>query len=433
MLDQPSKTTFAGFDPSEFEVACPNCGVRYRIATSLIGRRLSCRHCREVWRAAWANESLSIAELGTSSGRAGELPVAGTVRETQVLDTTWVGRRVGRFAVVSLLGRGGMGVVWRAHDDALKRDVALKILGRDSGHWSATALALFRQEARAAAQLQHPHVVTVHEVGEDDGSNYLAMELMHGGTLKEVVDRDGPMSQAELFSLLIGPARALALAHRRGMIHRDVKPGNLMFDDHRHLKLADFGLAYVNDDPASLHLRDRAVGSLGWVAPEVAGGAACTVASDIYSFGLCILFGLTGEPWIKADSRSRLLELHQSPPPLDFDRLPAMPEAARRLIRGCLAVDPAERFATADEIVVWLEQAMNAIRHAPPPAAAPPPPRHHRIRVAYLLTGLICGVLIAGISAALFARQYFDDIRSRMNTSTSRTVAPRDSSRTGGP
>src|SRR5262249_33585042 len=190
--------------------------------------------------------------------------------------------------VTSLLGRGGMGVVWRARDASLKRDVALKILGRGEGGRSEAAVALFLQEARAAAGLQHPHVVTVHEGGLYESQHYIAMELMHGGTLKDVIDREGPMPPRDLFRLLVGPARALAAAHRRGIIHRDVKPGNLMFDNHDHLKLADFGLAHVSDDPTSLHLRDKAVGSLGWVAPEVASGRPGTMASDIYGFGLCI-------------------------------------------------------------------------------------------------------------------------------------------------
>src|SRR5439155_20912164 len=141
------------------------------------------------------------------------------------------------------VGSGGMEVVWRARDDALKRDVALKILGHGDGHRSETSIAMFLQEARAAAQIQHPHVVTVHEIGFDQERHFIAMELMRGGTMTQVATSAGPLPPRELYSLLIGPAKALAVAHRRGIIHRDVKPGNLMFDDHNQLKMADFGLA----------------------------------------------------------------------------------------------------------------------------------------------------------------------------------------------
>lgn len=394
--DQPHFVDVA----SEADVKCPSCAAHYRVAPALLGRKLLCRHCREVWRPADQPHAAGTATTAPASSAtprrlrtATGLPRAGDTDST-IIDTNWAGRRIGRYRVTSLLGRGGMGVVWRAHDDALRRDVALKILGRESVHRTDANIELFKQEARAAAKLQHPHVVGVHEVGHDAGTDFIALELMHGGTLKEFVERNGKLPPRDLFDLLGGPAKALALAHRRGIIHRDVKPGNLMFDDHGHLKLADFGLADVSDDPASLRLKGHAVGSLGWVAPEVAGGNEGSVASDIYSFGLCILFGLTGKQWLRADTRSKLVALHQSPPPLDFGEIPPMGNLAVELLNRCLAADPAARFASMDDLVAALQAAAAEPIAAP---ASPPPRMKKRTRVAYLVAGGVIGALLAAI------------------------------------
>lgn len=342
--------------PTEVEIACPNCAARYRIVAGLVGRRLSCRYCREVWRAepvraaAQPRPKAAPAAPRSSSHRV-SIPRAGDM-DSIVLDTNWAGRRIGRYNVQSLLGRGGMGVVWKANDESLQRAVALKILGRGNGHGvDPVSRDLFLQEARAAAKLQHPHVVGVHELGEDQGFTFIALEYMHEGTLKEAVDKYGAYKPRRLFELMVGPARALALAHRRGIIHRDLKPGNLMFDDHGHLKLTDFGLAHVNDDPASLHLKGRAVGSLGWIAPEVANGNSGSPQTDIYSFGLCVLFALTARTHYKSDTRSALLKLHQAPPPTRDEDLPALSPRARAMLRRCLALSPGERFVTMDELV----------------------------------------------------------------------------------
>lgn len=292
-----------------------------------------------------------------SSGRAvlpADLPTAGG--SSSIVDTSWAGRKLGRYRVLSLLGKGGMGVVWRAHDDSLRRDVALKILTparpsrkkrRDP---ESLNVDLFMQEARAVAKLQHPSVVSIFEVAEDQGTQFVALELMNGGTLKEQVEEDGPIAPRELFAMMIGPARALAAAHQRGIIHRDIKPSNFMFDDHGHLKLGDFGLADVTDEEASARLRGRAVGSLGWIAPETARGQATTGASDIYSMGLVMLHALRGRPWLHADSRTKILALHQDPPAPDFSDIAGLSPAGAELLASCLAVSPEDRPESAEDL-----------------------------------------------------------------------------------
>ncbi|MEE8168924.1 MAG: protein kinase [Phycisphaerae bacterium] len=409
MIESNRPNTNAAHTDSDVVVVCPNCDARYRIASAVIGRRLSCRYCREVWRARpnRAGAPGSSPASGSSSRPDGlGLPRAGE-QDSIVLETNWAGRRMGRDSITSLLGRGGMGVVWKAHDDSLKRDVALKILGHDSGHNTRTSIDLFVQEARAAARLQHPNVVTVLEVGRDGDHEFIAMELMHGGTLKEVVDRDGPIAPKELLSLMLGPLRVLALAHRRGIIHRDVKVGNLMFDDHGHLKLTDFGLAHVNDDPASLHLRDRAVGSMGWIAPEVAAGDSGSPRTDIFSFGLCLVYGLTGVQWIRSNTRSGLLKMHRSPPPLDRTLLPDLTDQQFAMLKKCLAVDPEERFASADDLAAAME---DAIREPPPTPLAEPPRQRKRVKVGYILLGAVLGAIVAGLAGTHYIQAYLERV-----------------------
>jgi predicted Zn finger-like uncharacterized protein len=401
-MTEGRQPTEAAESASQIEIACPHCGAAYRVAANLLGRRFSCHRCNYVWR--WGERDARTTDTDSpTSGSAlgplpdsGELPTAG-VSGSSIIDTSWAGRRLGRYRLQTILGRGGMGVVWRAHDPTLKRDVAIKILSlpvEKEGRRSLPA-QLFLQEARAAAKLNHPGAITVFEIGEDQSHQFIAMELMHQGTLKDRVDRDGPMEPRDLFALMAPPARALAMAHQRGIIHRDIKPGNLMFDDNDRLKLGDFGLSEVADDPTSLRMKGRAVGSLGWVAPETARGEPTTPASDIYAFGLVLLYALTGRQWLHADSRSKFLKLHQTPPEPDLDAIPDLSPDGAALLHRCLARDPAERFLSAEELATFLEYcAEEATSHA----AVVQQVRHSRQKT--IAAGVLAGLVVILLGAA---------------------------------
>lgn len=359
LSDQPSDHR----DVQRVAVVCPHCGHAYRLARQLIGRKLKCKECRAYWRAKEIPpEEISRyrrERVGTGSGQT-DLYTEGTGHNDSssvAIDMSWAGKKIGRYQAKSLLGHGGMGVVWRAHDDSLRRDVALKILTRTraDSEKSGLNLDLFMQEARAVARLQHPAVVAIYEIDEDHGHVFLALELMDGGTLKEHVEHNGPIKPRRLFEWMISPVKALALAHRSNIIHRDIKPSNLMFDDHGHMKLMDFGLADVAGEDVSHRLRGKAVGSLGWIAPETATGKETTTRSDLYSLGLVMYYALTGKPLINGKSRSVVIALHRNPPPPNLDDIQGLTTAGRKLLEKCLAINPDDRFQTASELLNALE------------------------------------------------------------------------------
>lgn len=403
-------------------VACPRCGQGYRIPKRLLGRRLSCRHCREEWRA----KEISTTEFrsgkltgdGSDSGTVvlpSDLSRAGTPSSTGI-DTSWAGRRLGRYDIISVLGHGGMAAVWRAHDESLSRDVAVKVLhSRRSRHGSSGHLDadLFKQEARAIAKLQHPSVVSIFEVGEETGQVFLALELMEGGTLKEHVERYGRIPPRELCARMAGPARALALAHRRGIIHRDIKPSNLMFDDHGHLKLMDFGLADVAHEATSRRMRGKTVGSMGWIAPETAKGQPARAASDIYSFGLALAYGLMGKPWLQAPSRGELMELHRNPPKLNLSGIKGLTASAARIVETCLATEPSDRYLSADRVA----DALQACAEEDPVALS----RTRKSKASVAVVAAVFGGLLVGAAVL----QYFIELVNRESELRQPVVARR--------
>ncbi len=411
---------------------CPQCKQAYKIAHRLLGKRLICRKCQMEWRAQLVESSrLAVTkvrprEQSSDSGRAilpGDMPPragSGSV----AIDTSWMGRQLGRYRVLSVLGQGGMGVVWRGHDDTLRRDVALKILTQARKKKDASGglnVELFMQEARAVAKLQHPSVVSIFEVAEDSGQVFLALELMEGGTLKEYVERQGAIPARSLFEMMIGPAKALSLAHKRGIVHRDVKPGNLMFDDHGHLKLMDFGLADVANEAASEKIRGKAVGSLGWISPETARGQGTTAASDIYALGLVMIYALNGRPWLHADSRSKLISLHQKPPILDLSAIQGLTPLARDILQRCLSVNPADRYASAEDLVDALQR-----------CAADDPEHKLRIRRSSVITAaamLLVGSVL-GLAAALYYFNKLDQEANDMSQPVARKVQQSSNSNT---
>ena len=259
----------------------------------------------------------------------------------------------GRYEVLGCIGAGGMGAVYRAWDLRLQRDVALKFLPPAFAATPDAEAALLR-EARAAASVEHPNVCTVHDATAGDGCPFISMAYYDGETLKARLRR-GPMPLDEALSVAVQLARGLAAAHARGIVHRDVKPGNVMLVANGPVKLFDFGIARLGDAPVT----DPAVtpGTAAYMAPEQALGGPVGAASDLFSLGVVLYEMAAGVHPFRRDTPHAVIRaiLHDEPPPL-CHRKPGAPAALERIVARLLRKDLADRYATAGAVVADLER-----------------------------------------------------------------------------
>ncbi|WP_185923743.1 serine/threonine-protein kinase [Streptomyces sp. WAC05374] len=280
-----------------------------------------------------------------------------------------------RYRLESPIGRGAMGEVWRATDEVLGRPVAMKLLlGDDS---DAQTAARFRLEGQTAARLSHPHVVAVFDFGAWEGRFYLVMELVEGRSLAQELAAGGSLPAPRVAQVAAQTAAGLASAHRQGIVHRDIKPGNLMSDADGTVKLGDFGIARFVDDPAAaLTQAGQIVGTSLYLAPERALGQPAGPASDVYSLG-CVLYQLlTGRPPFHADTATAILYQHIDTVPVPPRRLGAdVPPAFENYLLGMLAKQPEER-PSAQEVADWFASGAWQGRAQSLPDPAPHAGRH---------------------------------------------------------
>jgi serine/threonine protein kinase/tetratricopeptide (TPR) repeat protein len=289
-----------------------------------------------------------------------------------------VGHRIGGYQVQAPLGEGGMGVVYRALDTKLNRPVAIKVLSDDLA--DAAARRRFQREAQTASSLNHPHIVTVHDVGEFDGRQYLVTEFVDGGTLKDWAQAT-KRTWRQIIELLIGVADGLAAAHAAGIVHRDIKPENILVAKNGYAKLADFGLAKLweaTDGQAVTRTLSEGrtrpgmiVGTIAYMSPEQAAGQPVDAHSDIFSFGVVLYELLAGRrPFEGATDLERLQALISRPaPPLAESSLD-VPVGLRNVVEKALEKDPAERYQTARELVVDLRRLTRVTTSAKPGTTA---------------------------------------------------------------
>lgn len=324
----------------------------------------------------------------------------------------WVGRQVGKFRIIELIGEGGIGRVFRAADEQLGRHVALKVIAsgeRDGG--DSPRILQFLHEARSAARLEHPHVVSIYEIADVADIHYIAMELVENGSLQDVVARHGPLRPPMACRICAEAAEALFYAHRTGIIHRDVKPGNLMLTRDGLCKLADFGLALIvnpNDSPDP----DKEIASAGtplYIAPEVIRGEPASPRSDVYSLGATLFFLMTGRPPYDGEGAAEVLQKHLYDPVPDLGAArPEVPDELVDVVEHAMAKDPLERFPSAAAFAVALR------RFAEPsprqfgqaglaPAAVPESPRRRaRQRSRWRWLAPVIAMIVGALLVLLF-------------------------------
>jgi serine/threonine-protein kinase len=319
-------------------------------------------------------------------------------------------RLAGRYVLEEPVAEGGMATVWRAVDDVLARTVAVKVLHRDLAGEGDFA-ERFRREAVAAARLTHPAIVGVFDTGEDAGLPYLVMEYFDGRTLRDLLDREGPLEPGRAVSLMLPVLSALGFAHACGLVHRDVKPGNILVGADGTVKVTDFGIAKAAlPGERDLTTTGTILGTVRYLAPEQVQGSEVDGRSDLYSVGVVLYEALTGRPPFeaKSDLATAMMRLSVDPLPPRAVR-PGLPRDLEAVVLRALARRPEDRFPSAEAMQAALERLAGA---SPDAGAAPSPPvaTHRAVPVptpsrsatfrSWMLVPLALSLLAAGAVAA---------------------------------
>jgi tRNA A-37 threonylcarbamoyl transferase component Bud32 len=279
-----------------------------------------------------------------------------------------------RYRGPELIGRGGMGDIYRATDTVLVRVVAIKILAERYAE-DASVRERFTREALSAARLSgEPNTVTIYDVGDHDGRPYIVMEHLSGGSLDDVLQNGGPQPPERVFTWLEEAARALDVAHREGIVHRDVKPANLMLDGEGHVHVGDFGIASATGMD-SLTMTGTVLGTAGYLSPEQAQGDRAGTASDRYALAIVAWELLTGRRPFESESPTAEAAAHVNAPIPSASAAGDLPREVDAVFEQALAKDPAQRYGTAGEFVAALRSAFSdaAGSTGEIPAVAPPP------------------------------------------------------------
>jgi eukaryotic-like serine/threonine-protein kinase len=306
------------------------------------------------------NDVLVAAISDAASGLSGVRP-----------DPDLVGKHIGPYRVVSLIGRGGMGVVYKARDSRLERHVAIKLL--TEALIQGTERARFEREARAASALNHPNICSVHDVGEFEGHPFLVMELLEGRTLREYIDAQ-PREIGDIRRLTLEIVEALEVAHSKGIVHRDIKPANIFVTDRGHAKLLDFGLASravlssVSVESATREMLTSpgaAIGTIAYMSPEQARGEVVDARTDLWSLGVVLYEMVTGSRPFEGSTAAVVFNaiLNKAPVPTS-ERNPRVPAELARIIARLLEKDRALRYQSAAEVRLELE-AIRSLTVAP--------------------------------------------------------------------
>jgi eukaryotic-like serine/threonine-protein kinase len=284
----------------------------------------------------------------------------GTLGDEQTHWNDLIGRRLSQYRIESFLGRGSMARVYMARHLGLDRVCALKIMDLELVARQPAIREQFWAEARAAANLVHPHVVTVHNLGIDQGYHYIEMEFVPGAaSLRDSLIRQGPFEPVQTARLVRQVVLALSAAHRAGLVHRDVKPANVLLTPQGNAKLADFGLVQRLVGLSS----ERVAGTPTFMAPELFQGVPASPQSDIYAAGVMLFYLLSGRLPFASESIASLIALHQAHPVPDIrEMVVGIPESLATILKRCLAKSPSERFPSTDQLAEELLVVIQQLR-----------------------------------------------------------------------
>jgi len=322
-----------------------------------------------------------------------------------------VGERIAdRYELEEVVGHGGMSTVYKAHDSLLERNVALKVLHQQYNE-DEDFVERFKHEARSVAQLQHPNIVTVIDRGEEDGRQYIVFEFIDGENLKELVVRKGRLDVREALEIALAIAQGLAFAHENGLIHRDVKPQNVLLNGDGRAKVTDFGIARSLDVEHGVTQTGTILGTSNYIAPEQATGQPVDAHTDVYSLGIVLYEMITGELPFPGESFVAIAMKHiQQPSPNVLDVRGDVPLRVASMVDRALEKDPEHRFPTMGAFAAEIEASLAELDHGEDgavtmvvPAAQRLRPQKHRKPVSPLplLIGLLGALAIAAVVIGL--------------------------------
>jgi YVTN family beta-propeller protein len=321
------------------------------------------------------------------------------------------------YRIEAEIGRGGMGVVYRARHLALDRERALKLIS-PALSTDTRFRDRFQRESRLAASLEHPNVVPVDHAGDEGGVLYLSMRLVEGSDLRRIVEAEGPLDLERAARLLAGVAAGLDAAHARGLVHRDVKPANVLIElanGDEHVFLTDFGISRIAARGGTVTSSGELLGSPDYVAPEQITGARVDHRADIYGLGCLLHFVLTGQPPFPRDNDLAKLFAHvNAPRPRPAELVPALPTALDRVVRRAMAISPEHRYDSARQLAADVERVARGTQHLaadalPPPGPAPDtavtrPLRRPRRRPLSAILAACLALVVAGTVGALLLK-----------------------------
>src|SRR3989441_1656548 len=270
-----------------------------------------------------------------------------------------VGKSLGQFRIVERIGAGGMATVFKAYQPTLDRYVAVKVLPAYHAR-DPIFVKRFTQEARSVAKLAHPNIVQIHDFGEQDNITFIVMEYVESGTLKDRL-KERPLTVPEAVDFVIQAAEGLGCAHSNGIIHRDVKPANMLLRKDGHLLLSDFGIAKILEGTTNLTRVGTGIGTPQYMSPEQGTGQPVDRRSDIYSLGIVLFHCLTGRVPFTAENPLTITVKHLNEPlPLEMLRVAGVPTPIEQVVARVAAKAPQDRYQTTDGLIIALTKALTA-------------------------------------------------------------------------